>query len=80
MINILTRIIYEQWCFKCKIESGKYLYDIIIDEIDSSNDDDLAEILVAWEIINRNIMCILILFIIEFEFQLIRNYEMIYDI
>ena len=31
------------WCFKCKIELGKQLYDIVTCEIDPSDDDDGPE-------------------------------------
>ena len=79
-INTLTRITYEQWCFKCKIELGKHRYDIVAGEIDPPDDDDDADTLAAWEIANRNAMRILIPSIIEPEFQLIRNCETTRDI
>ena len=74
-INTLTRTTYEQWCFKCKIELGKHLYDI-----DPPDDDDGPETLAAWEIANHNAMRILIPSIIEPEVQLIRNCETARDI
>ena len=79
-INTLTRTTYEQWCFKCKIELGKHLYDIVTGEIDPPDDDDEPETLAAWEVANRDAMRILIPSIIEPEFQLIRNCDTAYDI
>ena len=79
-INTLTRTTYEQWCFKCKIELGKQLYDIVTGVIDPPDDDDTPETLAQWEIANRNAMRILIPSIIEPEFQLIRNCETARDI
>src|SRR5579859_6935756 len=79
-INTLTRTTYEQWCFKCKIELGKHLYDIVTGEIDPPDDDDEPDTLAAWEVANRNAMRILIPSIIEPEFQLIRNCETARDI
>src|SRR5437667_3450474 len=74
-INTLTRTTYEQWCFKCKIELRKNLYDLVTGEIDPLDDEDEPETLAAWEIANRNAMHILIPSIIEPKFQLIRNCE-----
>ena len=79
-INTLTRTTYEQWYFKCKIELGKNLYDLVTGEIDPPDDDDSAETTAAWEVANRNAMRILIPSIIEPEFQLIRNCETARDI
>src|SRR5437667_10603393 len=67
-INTLTGTTYEQWCFKCKIELSKNLYDLVTSEIDPPDDDDNAETLAAWEVANRNTMHILIPSIIEPEF------------
>src|SRR5271167_1841334 len=79
-INTLTRTTYEQWCFKCKIELGKTLYDLVTGETDPPDQNDSAETLAAWEVANRNAMRILIPSIIEPEFQLIRNCDTAYDI
>src|SRR5271154_2031525 len=79
-INTLTRATYEQWCFKCKIELGKTLYDLVTGETDPPDQNDSAETLAAWEVANRNAMRILIPSIIEPEFQLIRNCETARDI
>ena len=79
-INTLTRTTYEQWCFKCKIELGKTLYDLVTGETDPPDQNDSAETLAAWEVANRNAMRILIPSIIEPEFQLIRNCETARDI
>jgi Reverse transcriptase (RNA-dependent DNA polymerase)/gag-polypeptide of LTR copia-type/Integrase core domain/GAG-pre-integrase domain len=79
-INTLTRTTYEQWCFKCKIELGKHLYDIVTGVIDPPDDNDSPETIAAWEVANRNAMRILIPSIIEPEFQLIRNCETARDI
>ena len=74
-INTLTRSTYEQWCFKCKIELGKTLYDIVTGQTDPPDDDDDAATHAQWEIANREAMRILIPSIVEPEFQLIRNCE-----
>jgi hypothetical protein len=79
-INTLTRTTYEQWCFKCKVELGKTLYDLVTGEIDPPDEDDTAETIAAWEVANRSAMRILIPSIIEPEFQLIRNCETARDI
>ena len=79
-INTLTRTTYEQWCFKCKIELGSFLYDIVTSEIDPPDDDDGPETVEQWEIANRNAMRILIPSIIKPKFQLIRNCNMAHDI
>ena len=70
-INTLTRSTYEQWCFKCKIELGKTLYDIVTGQTDPPDDDDDAATHAQWEIANHEAMRILIPSIIEPEFQLI---------
>jgi hypothetical protein len=70
-INTLTRSTYEQWCFKCKIELGKTLYDLVTGETDPPDENDSAETLAAFEVAMR----ILIPSIVEPEFQLIRNCE-----
>jgi hypothetical protein len=79
-INNLTRTTYEQWCFKCKIELGNHLYDIVIGQFDPPYDDDTPETLATWEVASPNAKHILIPSIIESEFQLIRNCEMAHDI
>ena len=79
-INTLTRTTYEQWCFKCKIELGKILYDLVTGKTDPPDEDDSPETIAAWEVANRNAMRILIPSIVEPEFQLIRNCETARDI
>lgn len=72
-INTLTRTTYEQWCFKCKIELGKTLYDLVTGVTDPPDENDNEATLSAWEVVNREAMRILIPSIVEPEFQLIRN-------
>ena len=72
-INTLTRSTYEQWCFKCKIELGKTLYDLVTGATDPPDENDDEATLSAWEVVNREAMRILIPSIVEPEFQLIRN-------
>ena len=72
-INTLTRSTYEQWCFKCKIELGKTLYDLVTGATDPPDENDDEATLSAWEVANREAMRILIPSIVEPEFQLIRN-------
>src|SRR5436309_10575516 len=72
-INTLTRSTYEQWCFKCKIELGKTLYDLVTGATDPPDENDDEDTLSAWEVANCEAMRILIPSIVEPEFQLIRN-------
>ena len=72
-INTLTHSTYEQWCFKCKIELGKTLYDLVTGTTDPPDENDDEDTLSAWEVANREAMRILIPSIVEPEFQLIRN-------
>ena len=59
-INTLTRSTYEQWCFKCKIELGKTLYDLVTGATDPPDENDGEATLSAWEVVNREAMRILI--------------------
>ena len=72
-VNTLTRATYEQWCFKCKIELGKELYELVTGVIDPPDEEDGPETWAQWEGVNRSAMRILIPSIVEPEFQLIRN-------
>jgi len=79
-INTLTRATYEQWCFKCKIELGRDLYNLVTGVTDPPDENDDEGTIAAWEVLNRSAMRILIPSIVEPEFQLIRNCDSARDI
>jgi hypothetical protein len=74
-ISTFTKATYEQWCFKCKIELGKELYDVVTGVLPPPSEDANERAIGNYETKNRQAMRMLIPSIVEPEFQLIRNCE-----
>lgn len=79
-ISTFTKATYEQWCFKCKIELGKELYDVVTGVLPPPSEDANETAISTYETKNRQAMRILIPSIVEPEYQLIGNCETARDI